>query len=191
MQFLKLVKLQKNYKQSMLITRLATVEDIPQLLPIINRAYREEGGWTTEANLVKEARIDEPSLKHVIESKGEILFSIEEDGVVHGCICLEYYNPDLHAVDEQGKSFLLGLFAVNPSVQGKGLGKRLVHCALDHAKQLLVKDIYMWVLECRQELLAWYYKQGFQSTGEKRDFVAPELLLKQDLKFLILKKSIE
>ncbi|KAI8913377.1 acyl-CoA N-acyltransferase [Gorgonomyces haynaldii] len=170
--------------------RLALKTDAPQLVPIINTAYRKQGGWTTEAGLVAGERINEEQLIHVIESEHEHLYVYEHESKVRGCICLEKYDPQAFQVSPTGSSFLLGLFAVDPALQGKGIGKKLVQHCESVSRDFGVKTLYMWVLESRNEILSWYARMGYHPTGEKKPFVFPDLLLQQQ-DFVILSKDLQ
>ena len=75
---------------------------------------------------------------------------------------------------------MLGLFAVLPSYQSKGIGGKLVRAALSHIKdEWKCERCVIWVLENRPELLKWYEKMGFRWNGETRPFVFPDLLMER------------
>ena len=71
----------------------ATIADIPELLQLINSAYRGEEakkGWTHEADLFDGAiRTDETSLKQLIEKPGAVILKYEQDKKITGCVFLE------------------------------------------------------------------------------------------------------
>jgi len=70
----------------------AKYKDIPELVKLINSAYRGEGskkGWTTEAHLLEgELRTDEETLDKLMNSTGNFLKYTEEDKI-RGCVYLE------------------------------------------------------------------------------------------------------
>jgi ribosomal protein S18 acetylase RimI-like enzyme len=82
------------------------------------------------------------------------------------------------------------LFAVSGELQGKGYGKFLLTEAFKESKYRGSKFAFMWVLECRTELLQWYEKLGFVDSGIKKDFVAQERLLQDGVKFKVIKKIL-
>jgi ribosomal protein S18 acetylase RimI-like enzyme len=57
------------------------------------------------------------------------------------------------------------LFAVCGELQGKGYGKYLLTEAFKESKSRGNQFAFMWVLECRTEILQWYDKIGFVDTG--------------------------
>ena len=69
----------------------ATAENIPQLLTLINSAYRGDSskkGWTTEADLLDGIRTDADSLEEMIRKKDAVILqSFNEDNNT-GRLCL-------------------------------------------------------------------------------------------------------
>lgn len=59
----------------------------------------------------------------------------------------------------------LGLFAVHPSAQSRGLGRRLLTAQSDHLQRAGVDLLMIRVLQSRPELHAWYERNGFVRTG--------------------------
>lgn len=86
----------------------------------------------------------------------------------------------------------LGLFAVLPAYQSKGIGKALVKAALDHMKDVWkCETCNLRVLERRPELQAWYEKLGFVWEGQATvEFVKPELLKVPNVRFVIMVKTL-
>ncbi|RZL38116.1 MAG: GNAT family N-acetyltransferase [Pedobacter sp.] len=137
----------------------ANVQDVPVLNKLINSAYRgaeSKKGWTTEAEILGGLRIDEDALKSYF-SKGNscILKYTDKNGIISGTVYLELKKPELY----------LGMFAVSPMVQGKGIGKLL----LAEAEVLALKNscdrIAITVISSRTELIEWYERNGYISTG--------------------------
>jgi amino-acid N-acetyltransferase len=58
---------------------------------------------------------------------------LEESGRVIGCVALEPYGPDLAEVRS---------LAVDPQIRGKGLGQRLVRCALARARRKKIARVF-------------------------------------------------
>ncbi|MGP9843012.1 GNAT family N-acetyltransferase [Brachybacterium sp. 107] len=59
----------------------------------------------------------------------------------------------------------LGLFAVHPSAQSRGLGRSLLTAQSDHLQRDGVDVLMIRVLQSRPELHAWYERHGFVRTG--------------------------
>ena len=64
--------------------------------------------------------------------------------------------------------------------------------AENHAKRLACTAITMTVISIRQELIAWYKRQGYRATGETEPFPAnPDFgLPRQPLHFIVMEKPL-
>jgi GNAT superfamily N-acetyltransferase len=193
--------------------RKAKIEECIVLHKIINAAYRTGSGWTTEAKLVKGERITVTELQRLIEEDVDPILvaelsdvnvshnhnssmadgqnSVVADPIIVGCISAEASSahPQLSLPDN---SALIGLFAVDPSMQSRGIGRRLFDGILEWIRLNWpdCKTAILWVLEKRSDILDWYQRLGFQSTGKTRPFVMPDNLLVPDANFNILEKKL-
>ncbi|MBX3564534.1 MAG: GNAT family N-acetyltransferase [Sphingomonas sp.] len=146
--------------------RVATIEDLPGLHPMVERAYRGEparGGWTHEADLITEgARTDLETLGAIIEDPEQRLLIAEQDDAVIGCV----------QVSNRGKGLAyIGLLAVDPALQAGGLGRKLLEAAERVARNVFdARRVEMTVIDRREELIAWYRRRGYLPSGETRDF---------------------
>jgi len=165
----------------------ATPADIIAIRDLLNAAYRGESskqGWTTEAGLIAgETRTNDDMLLAVLEQAGSvILIYKEEDDVITGCV-----NLQLH-----GNRLYLGMFAVSPSLQGGGIGKKILQAAEEYALHRNCRFIYMSVISLRTELISWYKRHGYADTGERKAFTEDGITGKhlQPLEFMILEKAL-
>jgi len=165
----------------------ATIQEIPQLVALINSAYRGEGskkGWTTEADLLRgELRTNEATLEELMNTKGAIFLKcINEQEEIEGCVYLHKKENRLY----------LGMLSVSPMLQSKGTGKRLMGAAANYARQEGCSSIYMRVISVRQELINWYEKQGYYKTGQTEPLPNDDRfgIPTQPLEFLIMEKMI-
>jgi predicted N-acetyltransferase YhbS len=168
-----------------LIIDTATENDIPQLVTLVNNAYRGETskkGWTTEAELLEGIRIDENSLRSLMHYKDATLLTCRDSDVIVGCVFLEM----------QQKALYLGMLTVQPDLQAKGIGKKLLHASEQYAKDRGCDAIVMTVISVRNELIQWYQRHGYKHTGETKPFPNdPKFgIPKQSLEFVVLKKSL-
>lgn len=165
----------------------ATPDDIPQIVRLLNGAYRGEAskeGWTTEADLLLGAlRTDEANLASLMANENAVFLKYAgEDGQILGCVFLE----------NQAGRLYLGMLSVHPRLQAQGIGKRLLAAAEDHARAQNCSTIFMRVFNVRTELIAWYFRHGYRDTGElipfngDPRFGAPV----RPLEFAILEKRI-
>ncbi|WNB85825.1 GNAT family N-acetyltransferase [Cellulomonas sp. ATA003] len=145
--------------------RPATVDDAEAVADLVHSAYRSEEsrrGWTTEADLVGGQRADAAMVRHVVGLEGHVvLVAVGVDGVPYACCHLE---------QRDGAAYL-GMFAVRPGRQGRGVGRGMLRAAEAFARERWgATTLEITVLDHRPELLAWYERCGFTPTGERHRF---------------------
>jgi len=164
----------------------ATLTDVPELVVLINSAYRGESskkGWTTEANLIGGQRIDNEGLtEQMSDPDAVILKHINDDGLITGCVYLQ----------KRGEKLYLGMLTVSPTLQANGLGRRLLEAAEDYARNINYHTITMTVITTRTELLDWYERRGYTKTGEVIPLNITERngILNQPVEMFKLEKTI-
>ncbi len=163
----------------------ATEADVPELTQLVNSAYRGDSsrrGWTTEADLLDGQRTSEADLQESLKKSQAQILTYRVGGQLLGCVYLE----------QTGQKLYLGMLTVAPDVQTGGIGKRLLAKAEEVGKLLGCQEVTMTVLTQRRELIAWYERRGYQSTGETKPFPDdPRFgLPKQPLTFVVLVKSL-
>ncbi|MEA9555257.1 GNAT family N-acetyltransferase [Xanthomonas nasturtii] len=168
--------------------RTATVDDIDALVQLVTSAYRGDSsrvGWTTEADILDGARIDPAVLRQDILRERSLVLLVEQDGRLLACA---------HIADDDGAGYF-GMFAVDPSLQGSGIGKTLLAEAeriVDAEWKLPV--MRMTVIDVRNELIAFYERRGYRRTGLLKPFPYGDerfgVPLRQDLRFEVLEKSL-
>lgn len=164
----------------------ATEKNIPDLLKLVNSAYRGEtsrAGWTTEADLLDGIRTDESSLLDMLHHQdATILVCTDAASKIIGCVYLELI----------GMSLYLGMLSVTPGMQAKGIGKQLLKAAEVFARKKGCTTIQMTVISVRDELIAWYEKHGYSKTGETEPFPNDKKfgIPKQRLEFIVMKKNL-
>jgi len=160
--------------------------DAEALDVLVNRAYRGDAsraGWTTEADLLDGIRTDADGLRQMIRSPQSVILTCRDgDGRLCGCVYLQ----------QQDKKLYLGMLTVDPQLQNKGIGKRLLQAAEEHAHRLGLHSIIMTVITVRETLIAWYERHGYRQTGEKRPFPDdPRFgIPKQPLEFIVMEKTL-
>lgn len=168
-------------------TQIATQADVPQLVQLVNSAYRgasSRKGWTTEADLLEGIRITESALRSSISDKNTtILKLINKANELVGCVLLQ----------QKQKIMYLGMLTVKPILQNAGLGKILMTDAELFAKKKECIKMEMTVIADRTELIEWYQRRGYRLTGEQRPFPMndPEFgIPKKSLHFEVMEKML-
>ena len=141
-------------------SRTATVTDIKKIVALVESAYRGERsrqGWTTEADFLHGQRTDTEEVTELMEKPFSVFCLLESAERLIASVQLEQHG-------EQAK---LGMFAVSPELQGRGLGKILLMEAETFAKQSWgCSEMVMLVITIREELIAWYQRRGYRRSGE-------------------------
>lgn len=148
--------------------RPASLADLPALHAVIERAYRGDSarqGWTHEADLLGDTRTDLGTLQAIVADPAQVLLGLFERRTPLGCV---------NVADRGEGTAYLGLFCIEPTRQGDGLGRSLLAAAEEWARsQFGCTAVEMTVLEQRRELIAYYERRGWRRTGERRPFPVP------------------
>ncbi len=136
-----------NDSLSALHFRVASADDRPRLIAIINAAFAIE-------TFLEGTRTDEERLAAMMQ-KGEILLAENREGNIVASIYTEL----------RGKRGYLGMLAVDPQHQRSGLGQRLLAAAEDRFRAQGCEAIDITVLSLRPELPPIYRRFGFVETG--------------------------
>lgn len=148
----------------------AQLTDADAITALVNNAYRGETsrlGWTTEADLLDGLRTSIEDIISIFNQDDKLLLLTKAGEQIVGTVLL------LRTVAHVE----LSMFAVDPRYQDRGIGKQLLHYAEDTAiRNWGVKQAIMAVISCRTELIAFYHRRGYRSTGENKPFpVSPAL----------------
>lgn len=167
--------------------RLAQKNDAEAITALVNSAYRGDSsraGWTTEADLLTGVRVQAEDVREIIETEGSMILLCLQQNEIVGSVNL---------LKTEDKAYL-GMFAVNPLLQGAGIGKQFMQAA-----EALVKSEWqataMWmnVITTRHELIAYYERRGYQRTGRLVAFpaeVPDECRLVKDIMMEELEKPL-
>jgi len=160
------------------VIRDATAADAAAMAEVIEAAYRGEGGWTTESHLVAGARTSVAEVEEYIADTEHLVLVAEtpvqrrEDEApdaatgasptarasrIVGCCYVRLPRGDELAE--------FGLFAVDPRIQGGGIGSRLLEAAEARVRAAGAQQLMIQVLQTRPELRAWYERRRFVPTG--------------------------
>ena len=178
--------------------RDASESDIPALVALVTSAYRGEvsrQGWTTEAGILDGQRIDADMLREDLHRPRSVILLAEEalpEGEARLVACAHI------AVEQDAdgtRAAYFGMFSVRPELQGGGIGRMV----LDEAERLARERfactrMRMTVIDCRDELIAYYERRGYRRTGIKKPFPYGDprygLPRRDDLQFEVLEKPL-
>jgi ribosomal protein S18 acetylase RimI-like enzyme len=164
----------------------AILENVTEITNLVNSAYRGETskkGWTTEANILEGNRITETELTEILSDANNTILIYQENNKIIGTVLLTNKKTELY----------LGMLTIAPELQNAGLGKKLLLAAEDYAYSFLLPKIVMTVITIREELIAWYKRNGYLDTGKRKPFPAnfdDVVLHAEPLNFMVLEKKL-
>ena len=169
--------------------RDAEPSDIPALHRLIESAYRGEAsraGWTTEADLLAGQRTDPEDLSSILADPAQAMLTACRGDELLGCVLI---------ADRGEGTGYFGMLSVSPTLQGGGLGRRLVeaaHGAL--AERFGARRVRISVFPQRETLIAWYRRLGYKPTGDTLPFPYGDprfgLPLRDDLHFIVMERPL-
>ncbi|MGZ8191483.1 MAG: GNAT family N-acetyltransferase [Methylococcaceae bacterium] len=144
--------------------RTANLNDVDVLAELVNMAYHPEpgiGSWTDETRFVSGTRTNEQSLINLLaKDDSVVLLGLHED-VILACVHLEKSANQAH----------IGMLAVNPALQGAGIGKQMLDQAEAYARNhFKVEKFVLIVISLRDELIAFYLRRGYHKTDTTIDY---------------------
>lgn len=129
--------------------RPATRDDLDALLEIEERCFSTD-------------RMSRRSFARFVDSPGDALWVLTEDGSVAGYFLMLFHRATLLA--------RLYSIAVHPNARGRGFGRRLLDRALDIARERQRHHVRLEVREDDGRTIAMYEAAGFQHTGRVADY---------------------
>ena len=169
--------------------RRAAEADVPEIVALTNRAYRDTGpgaSWNVET-MVEGERLTEAALREDLASAPAAQLMIWRDGGGEhlGHVWLE---PQSHG------AWYLGLLTVRPDRQAAGLGRALLAASEGHARAQGAQRIRLTVVDRRDTLIAWYERRGYRPTGERQPWPYDDPRIGRptvaDLGFVVLEKAL-
>ncbi|WP_367108867.1 GNAT family N-acetyltransferase [uncultured Psychrobacter sp.] len=199
----------KEINKNEVFLRQAKADDVSAIEQLLNICYRQDKGWTNEADLVGGIRTTQTELTQTIAAPKHYFFVYpktttgtrtgQETGELLGCIAVEMKDDT-----GSGRHAYIGMFAVHPDLQGCGVGHVILQAAETFAIRHLSSSeaqsgkqpsrLTMSILSHRPELLAYYERRGYQLNGNKMPFPDdgnngdPK---RQDLMLLELEKVVD
>jgi ribosomal protein S18 acetylase RimI-like enzyme len=130
-------------------------------------------------------RIDPAGIAEVIAKPGSRVIVFERGGKFLACCHIE----------KQGNAGYFGMFAVDPSLQGGGVGKlAMIEAERAARDDLGCDEMQMTVISIRDELIAWYERRGYRRTGIFKPFPYGDerfgIPKRDDLRFELMTKSL-
>lgn len=167
--------------------RDARDNDVAAIVALVESAYRGDvsrKGWTTEADFLDGQRTDAGGVAAAIGNPDGRILLAERGAELLACCHLE----------KQGEACYFGMFAVNPALQGGGVGRQVIAEAERIAREWGCTAMQMTVITIRDELIAWYERRGYRRSGIFKPFPYGDerfgIPKRDDLRFELLVKTL-
>ena len=163
--------------------RLADVSRVAALIELAYRGPAAATGWTNESQLLEGPRTSPAEVESLIrDPDARFLLAIEGDRLV-GCVLLMKHDAGAY----------FGMFAIDPTIQQRGLGKAVMAQSEAAVRQLWqAKFLQLTVISLRGPLIEWYERRGFVRTGERQPFPFDTATgaLRTDFDLVVLQKPL-
>lgn len=170
--------------------RVARREDVPDIVKVVNEAYRASAGWTNESKLIRGERVGPDKVQSLLEDSHSklVVYVDEHDTLIGTCLLRKGDQGEVEA----------GMIAIEVSAQNKGHGRALLAAVEAFACDTWTDQVHrleLSVIEQRTELISWYERLGFErSAGVVIPFPYDDpsigIPLREDLRFVQLVKNL-
>ncbi len=150
--------------------RSATIDEAPAVTRLIN------GAFAPEINFRDGPRTNSDALRQYFE-KGRF-FVVERDAQLIACVYVEL----------RGERGYIGMLAVDPALQGQGMGRKLMNFAEAYLKRCRCALAELLIVNANSHLLNLYSKFGYQETGTAP--YPPEIPTKFPVHFIRMEKQL-
>jgi ribosomal protein S18 acetylase RimI-like enzyme len=150
--------------------RLAQETDVEPLVQLINSAFR------VEQPFIEGDRTNPEGVRTYMQT-GRFLLA-EDSATLAGCVYVEL----------RGDRGYLGLLGVDPSLQGTGLGRKLMDAAEDYFREKDCVAVDLRVISPRTPLPALYRHLGYSETGTAP--FPPEVKTKLPCHYIFMSKPL-
>jgi GNAT superfamily N-acetyltransferase len=139
-----------------MIARPATLADVTELVRVINLAY------VVEADMFVGQRTSEADVRERVARPNAAFLVVPHDtvGGAPGALAASVY------VETRGDHGYFGMLAVDPTHQGRGLGRALVRAAEKYARGVGCDVMDLDVVDLRSQLTVFYGSLGYEAIGE-------------------------
>jgi predicted N-acetyltransferase YhbS len=164
----------------------ATAAELPEIVALMNRAFRGQQGWAVEQGYLVGDRISLRDLQAELAAKPQMQLLVwREEAQLLGSVSLEPLENGV---------WYLGALTVEPGRQDAQLGRRLLAEAERLAQAAGAARMRLTVIWVRETLIGWYLRRGYVATGETLPFPYGDdrwgRPTRDDLYFMVFEKTL-
>ncbi|KAJ6015001.1 hypothetical protein N7540_009592 [Penicillium herquei] len=180
--------------------RLATPDDAPSIQNLVQSAFRAADtrkNWTADLELGRNFSVEVDSVLATIEkpNQGILLAFTGVTGTPESENGSAQLVASVEVTKKSPSRARFSLFAVHHEYQQAGIGRRVLAQAELYCREKWGSVIFeLDALSTREELIAWYERQGYEQTGMLTSFpvqIYPDLHLSHDLAFVEMEKRVK
>ncbi|MBA3393529.1 MAG: GNAT family N-acetyltransferase [Deltaproteobacteria bacterium] len=135
--------------------RRARPSDAAALADLVNRAYAVEGFF------VEGQRTSPAEIERLVCSGSFLVLERAGEGTIAAAV---YVDPGADTADRSDVGYI-GMLSVEPTLQGMGLGTRLVRIAEAMCEAMGATAVRLRIVNLREELARWYRSLGYREVG--------------------------
>lgn len=139
--------------------RRARPDDAPALAALVNRAYEVEGFF------VDGARTNADEIAQLIRAGRGAFLVLENGAATSRTASSQAVLAAAVYVEAGAEGGYIGMLSVEPSLQGLGLGTRLVRIAEALCEAMGAATVRLRIVNLREELARWYRSLGYHEVG--------------------------
>jgi GNAT superfamily N-acetyltransferase len=152
--------------------RTATADDIPAIVALVNAAFAVERAF------MDRDRTNADEISQMMHRGTFFVLDAQDEGLLAAMYLEQRDNAHVY----------LGMLSIQPSQQGRGLGRAMMAAAEDQARAWACTAIDIRILNLRTELPPFYLALGFVETGNTA--IVDDPLSRKPYHFILMSRAL-
>jgi len=147
----------------MQVTPIDLTKDLDEVKKVAVSAF----GSTPDASLDEWFSFNEME-EQIKKDKGFCLKAVSDEEEIVGILYAQYENP-INGKEGMDK-WVIVIAAVDPRVEGKGVGSALLRAIEQQARQRNVSKMFVYTNKGDEQVINFYRKNGYEDAGYIKDY---------------------